>query len=84
MERFQGGQRDVMIFSCCVNAPFQLQFLCNTFKENGQLIDRKLNVALTRAREQMIVIGNSHWLERDTIYRQLIEYIKDKGAFFQI
>ena len=73
-----------MIFSCCVNAPFQLQFLCNTFKENGQLIDRKLNVALTRAREQMIVIGNSHWLERDTIYRQLIEYIKDKGAFFQI
>ena len=73
-----------MIFSCCVNTPFQLQFLCNTFEENGQLIDRKLNVALTRAREQMIVIGNPLWLERDTIYRQLIEYIKNKGAFFQI
>lgn len=84
VERFQGGQRDVMIFSCCVNTPFQLQFLCNTFEENGQLIDRKLNVALTRAREQMIVIGNPLWLERDTIYRQLIEYIKNKGAFFQI
>ncbi|MCH5328761.1 MAG: DNA2/NAM7 family helicase [Coprobacter sp.] len=82
VERFQGGQRDVMLFSCCVNAPFQLQFLCNTFEEEGQRIDRKLNVALTRAREQLIIIGNDRWLQRDPVYGRLIEHIRTQGGFF--
>lgn len=83
VERFQGGQRDVILFSCCINSPFQLRFICNTFEENGNLIDRKLNVALTRAREQMIIIGNSDLLQRNIVYRKLLEYINNKESLFK-
>jgi superfamily I DNA and/or RNA helicase len=47
-----------------VNQPYQLSFINgNLFREGNSLIDRKLNVALTRAREQLFVVG----------YRKLLE-----------
>ena len=35
-------------------------------------IDRKLNVALTRAKEQIIIIGNKEILSSNNTYAQLI------------
>ena len=82
VERFQGGQRNLMIYSCCMNAPYQLNFLSNTMEEDGVLIDRKLNVALTRARLQMFVVGNPAVLKRDPIYFQLLAYFKEHHDYF--
>lgn len=83
VERFQGGQREVMLFSCCVNTPLQLQLLCNTMVEHGIAIDRKLNVALTRARQQLFILGNASLLERDPIYSQLVAHCRERGGYFE-
>lgn len=73
VERYQGSQRDVIIYSFAVSRRFQLGFLtANTFVEDGLLIDRKLNVALTRARRQMIMVGNPLILRHSPLFRQLI------------
>ncbi len=72
VERFQGSERNVIIYSCCVNYPYQLKFLSNMTEENGFLIDRKLNVAMTRARKQLYITGNPELLNCHPIYRTLL------------
>ena len=80
VERYQGSQREVIIYSLTVSRRSQLDFLtANTFVEDGQLIDRKLNVALTRARRQLILVGNREVLSLDPLLRDFIdEYAIDE------
>ena len=78
VERYQGSERDVIIYSFCVNFRHQLKFLPNLTEENGVVIDRKLNVALTRARKRLVVIGVPELLSLDPIYRKLIEFLTYK------
>lgn len=79
VERFQGSQRDIIIFSFSINNPFQLNSIVNS-NDDGT-VDRKLNVALTRAREQLILIGNDSILSGNLVYFKLIEFIKSKGGY---
>lgn len=73
VERYQGSQRDVIIYSFTVQRRSQLAFLtANCFTENGRTIDRKLNVALTRARRQMIMTGNVDVLKENALFAELI------------
>lgn len=74
VERYQGSQRDIIIVSFCFNNTFQLTSFSNMNKDNT--VDRKLNVALTRAREQLFLIGNKDIMNRNTIYRTLLDKIK--------
>ena len=50
---------------------------------SGAIIDRKLNVAITRARKQMIMTGNPEILRNNQIFNQLMDYVKEKGGYFQ-
>ncbi|MCC6463217.1 MAG: AAA family ATPase [Saprospiraceae bacterium] len=70
VERYQGGARDIILISCCVHSLSQLSKLVNL---SGEGVDRKLNVALTRAREQVLVFGNPEVLREDDRYRDFID-----------
>jgi hypothetical protein len=75
VERFQGSERDAIIYSFCLNQPAQLDYLANMIEDEGVYIDRKLNVALTRARKQLFLIGVPELLALNPLYRQLIESV---------
>jgi DNA replication ATP-dependent helicase Dna2 len=66
VERYQGGARDIILISCCVHNPYQLDSLVS---RSGEGIDRKLNVALTRARQYLVMVGNPEVLKMDGFYR---------------
>lgn len=69
VERFQGGARDYIILSLVANSESQLVGM-TSLSEDG--IDRKLNVALTRAKEALVFIGNKEILKTDPNYCALI------------
>ena len=70
VERYQGGARDVILISLCTNDVSQLSSLISLSEEG---VDRKLNLALTRARKHLVVVGNKEILRGSEIYRRFIE-----------
>ena len=80
VERYQGSQRDIIIYSFTVRHAGQLGFLTSsTYLESDDgscepyPVDRKLNVALTRAREQMVLVGNAALLRRNALFARMID-----------
>jgi DNA replication ATP-dependent helicase Dna2 len=72
VERYQGGARDIIVISLCSNSPYVFESVVN---ENEDGLDRKLNVALTRAREMLFMIGNRSVINQYGDYKALLEYI---------
>lgn len=82
VERYQGSQREVIIYSFTIHHRWQLDFLTSSsVVEDGYTIDRKLNVAVTRARRQMIMTGNPLILRHNALFAGLLDYIKGKGGY---
>ncbi len=73
VERYQGGARDIILLSLCANHVSQMSSLVSLSDEG---VDRKLNVAMTRAREHLVIVGNEEVLGSDEIYSKLMEYGK--------
>lgn len=73
VERYQGSQRDVILYSVSANTTSQMAMLSNLVEDSGQLVDRKLNVALTRARKQLFVFGVPSVLTSAPGYKELIQ-----------
>lgn len=85
IERFQGSQRDYILYGFTIQHRYQLHFLCDhTFEENGHIIDRKLNVAMTRAREHLLMFGYGNLLKSSTVFGQLIDYLDKTGCCIEV
>ena len=68
VDGFQGQERDVIVISLVrSNAEGQIGFLRDL---------RRMNVAITRARMKLLIIGDSATLTRHPFYRKLWEYVE--------
>ena len=74
VERYQGGARDIILISLCLNNVRQLETLVSLDTEGK--VDRKLNVALTRAKQHLVIVGNQHLMEASAIYGKLLSWAK--------
>ena len=85
VERFQGSQRKYIIYGFTVKRYYQLRFLTsNVFEDfDGTWIDRKLNVAMTRAMSHLMLVGNPTLLARNSIFASLIDFTRDVGAYYE-
>lgn len=83
VERYQGSQRDIIIFSTTVSRPYQLPVLSEPVMTDGRELDRKLNVALTRARKQFFMTGNETLLRKCTAYREFLDFLS-KGQILRL
>jgi DNA replication ATP-dependent helicase Dna2 len=74
VERYQGGAREVILISLCLNNERQLETLVSLDTEGK--VDRKLNVALTRAKQHLVIVGNEELMRKSAIYGELLAWAK--------
>lgn len=73
VDGFQGREKEVVVISLVrSNAQGEVGFLSDT---------RRMNVALTRARRKLIVVGDSATLSNDPFYARFVEYVESLGAY---
>lgn len=76
VDGFQGQERDVIMISLVrANEDGNIGFLKDL---------RRMNVAITRARMKLIIIGDSETLSKHNFYRKLYRYIEEKGKVIRI
>lgn len=76
VERYQGSQRDIIIYGTTITQGYELDILSNLTRDASGEVDRKLNVAITRARKQLFILGNEKLLRNNVLYDKLIDYCK--------
>lgn len=45
---------------------------------------RRINVALTRAKRKLVVIGGSSTLRSDEVYTSLADYVRENGRYIEL
>ncbi|MDZ4182475.1 MAG: AAA domain-containing protein, partial [Candidatus Cloacimonadaceae bacterium] len=73
VERFQGSERKVIIISLPLKSEHELKGI-EALSDDGS-IDRKLNVAVSRAQERLIILGNRDLCRSSGHYAFLVDKI---------
>ncbi len=79
IERYQGSERDIIILSLTIANIEMLELSTSITKIDDLEIDRKLNVAITRAKEQLIILGNSEIMNKSKLYSKMLDIISKNG-----
>lgn len=73
IDSFQGQERDVIYISLVrSNEKGEIGFLSDT---------RRMNVAMTRARKKLVIIGDSGTIAKHPFYNEFLDYINEIGAY---
>jgi superfamily I DNA and/or RNA helicase len=76
IDGFQGQERDIIVISLVRS---------NEIGEIGFLADiRRMNVALTRAKRKMVIVGDSATLSNHPFYNELLNYVERVGNYRSI
>jgi DNA replication ATP-dependent helicase Dna2 len=71
VDRFQGSAKEVIIVSFVATGDL-----------DGPIFEdyRRMNVALTRARRALVLVGDADALRTDAVYRRMVEWAETEGA----
>ncbi|HYG50344.1 MAG TPA: AAA domain-containing protein [Flavobacteriales bacterium] len=73
IDGFQGQEKDIILISCVrSNDNGEIGFLKDT---------RRMNVAMTRARKKLIIVGDSATLSSFPLYSELLAYAEEIGGY---
>ncbi|RKP26206.1 AAA domain-containing protein, partial [Syncephalis pseudoplumigaleata] len=76
IDGFQGQEKDIILFSCVrASRHNRLGFLSDI---------RRMNVALTRARCSLFVVGNSETLQADNHWRSLVDEARTRQCIYEV
>ena len=76
IDSFQGREKDCILISLTRS---------NDSSEIGFLSDlKRMNVAMTRAKKELVIIGNSETLASNNFFSKLIEYINNLGGYHSV
>lgn len=76
VDSYQGREKDCIIISLT---------RCNEKKQIGFLKElRRMNVAMTRARHQLIILGDSITIGENEFYKKMIQYFQDINGYHSI
>ena len=77
IDRYQGRDKDVIVMSCVRN---------NSRGEVGDLLRdwRRVNVALSRAKDKLIMVGSVQTLRHSPIFRSVVDLAQERGWVYQL
>lgn len=76
IDGFQGQERDIIVISLVrSNETGEIGFLSDT---------RRMNVALTRAKRKLVVIGDSATLSSNPFYESFLDYVDKNGSYHSV
>ncbi|XP_062420873.1 putative helicase mov-10-B.2 [Pungitius pungitius] len=80
VEEFQGQERRVILVSTVRSSPDYLE-MDKKFHLGFVKNEKRFNVAVTRAKALLIVVGNPRVLNTDATWARFIQYCRDEGGY---
>ncbi|CAM8923535.1 unnamed protein product [Rhodiola kirilowii] len=80
VEQFQGQEREVIIVSS-VRSTVKHNEFDQTFSLGFISNPKRFNVAMTRAKSLLVIVGNPHIICKDTNWNQLLWYCADNNSY---